>query len=210
MMGVVLALALAADEAPQVPTGQRWSVVGAKTAGAGANVIEGGLGFPSASFTYLRGVSAGVDVGARASFTYGLEGLVTRIMPGAKVQGLVKVRLVDAQTLSIGVVFEPGPLFAVDRFGTGLVGFSLPVGFRLGVAVSSALSLGFSFDVPVWLQFGAGGGVNVPMLAGLGVEYFVTSRFAGFFRLRAGPTVRPIGSVELTFDAALGVAYRFE
>lgn len=205
MMALMLVAVLGAEE----PTGQRWSVVGARTVGVGGNALEAGLGFPGVSVAYLRGVAGSVDLGARASFTWGLEGLVTRILPGFKVQGLVKVRLLDSGSISVGLTFEPGPLFAVDRFGTGIVGFALPLGVKLGLAVSSAITLGFTLDVPLWLQLGSGGGVNVPVLPGLGVEYFIKSELAAFFRARAGPTIRPAGLLELAFDASIGVGYRF-
>lgn len=208
---VTLALVLGAEEAPPAAAseGQRWSVVGARTTGAGGNSVEGGIGWPGLSVTYLRGVSSNVDLGGRVSFNYGLEGLITRVVPGAKVQGVVKIRAFDSGPLSAGVAFEPGPLFAVDRFGNGLVGFSLPVSLKVGVAVSSAITLGFSFDVPLWIQFGPGGGVNVPILPGLGLEYFIKSELAVFFKTRVGPTLRPLGVIELAFDAHLGVGYRF-
>lgn len=207
------ALFLGADDPPPAATssaeGQRWSIVGARTTGAGANAIEGAIGWPGLSVTYLRGITSSVDLGGRVSFTYGLEGLITRVVPGAKVQGVLKFRAVDTGPLSVGVSFEPGPLFAVDRFGNGLVGFALPAGLKVGVAVSSAMALGFSFDVPLWIQFGPGGGVNVPFLPGLGLEYFIKSELAVFFKTRMGPTLRPLGVIELAFDAHLGVGYRF-
>lgn len=214
------ALALGADgdaASPPVTTtgptiaahGQRWSVVGGLTAGAGGNVVEVGLGWPGLSGSFVRGVARNFDLGVRVSFNYGLEGLVSRVLPGAKLQGLVKFLAHESGPLSVGLTFEPGPLFAVDRFGNSLVGFSLPVGVKLGVAVSSAMTLGFTFDVPLWVQFGGGGGVNLPLLAGLGLEYFLKSELLAFFKTRMGPTIRPGGLLELAFDAHLGIGYRF-
>jgi hypothetical protein len=218
-LGLVMALVVSAEETPAAPatsttaatvsTGQRWSVVGGRTVGAGGNAIEAGLGWPGLSVGYSRGVLDSLDLGVRLSFNYGLEGLVTRVVPGAKVQGLLKFRLIDKGAVSLGLTFEPGPLFAVDRFGNGTVAFALPVGLKLGFAVSSALNLGFTFDVPLWIQFGAGGGANLPLLPGLGLEYFVKSELLLFFRTRMGPTLRPGGFFELAFDAQLGVGYRF-
>ena len=215
--GVLVALAVAAsDGAPgpattsvAVPAGQPWSVVGARTTGLGGNALEAALGWPGLTVGYARGVLDAMDLGVRLSFNYGLEGLVTRLVPGAKVQGVLRYRLLDQGAVSLAVSFEPGPLFAVDRFGNGLVAFSLPLGVRLGLAVSSAMTLGFSFDVPLWVQFGPGGGANVPFLPGLGLEYFIKSDLAAFFRARMCPTLRPPGFFELTFEAQLGVGYRF-
>lgn len=210
MMGALLALALAAEpSAPAVAAGQRWSVVGALTAGTGGNVVEGGLGWPGLYASYSRGLTSNFDLGVRVTFNYGLEGLVTRVLPGAKLQGLVKFRVVESGQLSVAITFEPGPLFAIDRFNNSLIGFALPVGFRMGIAVSSAITLGFSLDVPLWVQFGGGGGVNVPILPGLGLEYFIKSELVAFFKTRMGPSIRPGGALELAFDAHLGVGYRF-
>ncbi|MCU0700870.1 MAG: hypothetical protein MUC96_30550 [Myxococcaceae bacterium] len=215
-LALVVALVVSAEDAPPaattsttVSTGQRWSVVGGRTVGANGNVIEAGLGWPGLSVGYSRGVLDSLDLGVRLSFNYGLEGLVTRVLPGAKVQGVLKFRLLDKNALSLALTFEPGPLFAVDRFGNGTVAFSLPVGLKMGLAVSSALTLGFTFEMPLWIQFGAGGGANLPLLPGLGLEYFIKSELLVFFRTRMGPTLRPGGFFELTFDAQLGVGYRF-
>lgn len=217
LLSLVVSLSLGAGELPAPPPppptevldGQRWSVVGARTAGFGGNVIEAGLGWPGLSVSYTRGVLANFDLGARLTFNYGLEGLVTRVLPGAKLQGLVRFRVADSGPISFGFTFEPGPLFAVDRFGNSLIGFSVPFGAKLGVIVSSAITLGFTFDVPFWVEFGQGGGVNVPILPGLGLEYFLKSEFLAFFKTRMGPTLRPGGRIELAFDAHLGVGYRF-
>ncbi len=200
---------LGADEPLPGPQGQRWSAVGARTVGEGGNALEAGLGWPGLSVGYARGVSSRVELGGRLGLNWSLQGLVTRPLAGLTVQGLLRVKLVDGDVASFAITFEPGPLFAVERSGNGLVGLSLPVGVQLGVAVSSALGLGLTFDAPLWLQFGAGGGLNVPLLPGLGVEYFITSALPVFFRVRMGPTVRPAGTVELAFDARLGVAWRF-
>ncbi len=161
MIGVLLTLVLAADDAPPaapaLAQGQRWSVVGALTAGPGGNVVEGGLGWPGLSASYSRGLAPNFDLGVRISLNYGLEGLVTRVLPGAKLQGVVKFRAVESGPLSVAFIFEPGPLFAVDQLGNSLIGFAVPVGFRMGIAVSSAITLGLSVDVPLWVQFGGGG-----------------------------------------------------
>jgi hypothetical protein len=212
MIGVLLSLVVAAEgssAAPGLSQGQRWSAVGALTAGMGSNVVEGGLGWPGVYAGYSRGVASNVDFGVRVTFNYGLEGLVTRVQPGAKLQGLVKFRAFESGAVSLALLFEPGPLFSVESFGNSVIGLTLPVGFRMGFIVSSAIALGLSVDVPLWVQFGDRGGVNVPILAGLGLEYFIKSELLAFFKTRMGPTIRPVGRLEVSFDAHLGVAYRF-
>lgn len=189
--------------------GQTWSAVGARTVEPQANLIEVAAGFPGLSVSYLRGVAPGLNLGARVSFTYGVEGLVRDVIPGVKVQGLVKVRFIDSERVSFGLTFEPGPLFVTPYASQTRAGFALPIGLRLGVAASSAFGLALLVEVPLWIEFGPSGGFNVPILSGIGLEYFVTSKVALFFRTRMGPTIRPWRLAEFTFDAALGVALKF-
>ncbi len=192
---------------PEADSGQTWSVVGGRTVGEGHGAIEGAVGWPGVSVAYLRGAAPQFDAGLRASFMYGREGLVSGVLPGVKLQGLLKLRLFTSGNLSLAATFEPGPYFNVE-YGLTVWGFALPVGVRLGIAASSALTLGISFDVPLWVQFGPAGGVNVPFLPGVGVEYFVKSNLLVFARARMGPTLRPYRLAEFTLDAQLGIGWR--
>ncbi len=187
---------------------QSWSVVGPKTVASGSNVLEATLGFPAVSVGYLRGVAPNINLGARVGFTYGLEGLTRDIIPGFKAQALLKWQFFDEGKLSLGLTFEPGP-FVSSQFSAARVGFSIPVGLRLGIAASSALSVAVLLDLPMWVEFGRFGGFNLPILTGAGVEYFITSQFLGFFRARIGPTLRTNRLAELTFEGSVGVGYRF-
>ncbi len=187
--------------------GQPWSVVGGRTVGEGRAALEMAVGWPGVGVAYLRGVAPMFDAGVRASFVYSREGLVSAVLPGFKVQGLLKLRLVDADRVSLAATFEPGPFFNVE-YGAAVWGFALPLGVRVGIAASSALSLGLSFDVPVWVRFGPLGGVSVPLLPGVGVEYFLKSELLVFARARMGPTLRPYRTAEFTLDAAIGVGLK--
>jgi hypothetical protein len=189
--------------------GQAWSALGGKTLAPGANQLEADVGYPAISGSFLRGVAPGFNVGARLGFVYGVEGMVRESGPGFKAQALLKVRLLDSGQISIGVVFEPG-FFTYSSYLQGArVGLALPVGFRLGIAASSALAIGIHVDVPMWVEFGQFGGFNLPILTGGGVEYFITSELAAFARVRVGPTIRTLRPAEVTFDAAIGIAWRF-
>jgi hypothetical protein len=201
-------LGLAEQNAPQGPIGQTWSIVGARTVEPGANVFEAAAGFPGLAVSYLRGVAPGLNLGGRLSFVYGIEGLVREIIPGVKLQGLLKLRLLDSERVSLGVTFEPGPFFHAPYGAVTRAGFALPVGLRLGIATSSAVSLALQVEVPLWIEFGPTGGFNVPILSGVGIEYFLTSNVGVFFRARLGPTLRPSRLAELTFDGLLGVGFR--
>lgn len=216
LLGVLLGAALVADEpTAALEQGQAWSVVGGRTVGERRGAFEFGVGFPQVSVAYRRGLAPRFDVGGRVSFVYAQEGMVRAIVPGLKLQGLLKFQLVDSGAVSVAATFEPGPLFNVFAYGgypypsTTLWGFALPLGVRVGVAASSALTLGISFDLPIWIQFGTLGGVNVPVLPGVGVEYFVKSDLLLFARVRMGPTIRPWPyTAEFTLDACIGLGLR--
>lgn len=204
----VTAAAQAVDDPAVGAGGQEWSLVGAKTLPQGGNSIDVAAGWPGLFVSYHRGVAPMLSLGGRASFVYGVEGMVREVTPGFKVQALLKVRLFERDRLSLGITFEPGPFFHSPYFGATLVGFTIPVGFRLGIVAASAFTVAILFDVPLWVQFGTGGGVNVPILTGVGLEYFVTSTLGVFFRTRMGPTIRPYRVAEFTFEGVLGVGFR--
>lgn len=190
------------------PVGQPWSQLGGKTLAPGQNVLGAEAGYPSISGFFMRGIAPGLNLGARLGFDYGIEGMLREAAPGFKAQALLKFRLLDDQRISIGVVFEPG-FFTYGTYLQGArVGLALPVGFRLGIAASSALSIGVQVDVPMWVEFGQFGGFNLPILTGGGVEYFLTSDLAVFARVRLGPTIRTLRPAEVTMDAYLGIAWR--
>lgn len=191
-------------------SGQPWSVIGARTLAPGANALEAFLGYPSISVGYLRGVASGINAGARVGFVYGVEGMFREAAPGFKVQGLLRLRLLDSGLVSLGLTVEPGFLFYSSFLQGGRAGLTLPVGLRLGIAASSALAVAITVDVPMWVEFGTFGGFNAPILTGGGVEYFITSEFLAFARLRIGPTLRTGGRpTEVTFEGSVGVGYRF-
>jgi hypothetical protein len=211
MRWVWLSVVLAAGAAhAEDAVGQAWSAVGPKTISGGANAIEAAVGWPGLSVGYLRGMTERFSLGARFSFNYGVEGIVRyQVTPGLKLQVLAKISLLESGRVSLGVTFEPGPLFHF-YWTTTLVGFALPVGFRLGVAASSAVQLAILFDLPFWISFGAFASFNVPVLTGVGVEYFIQSNLALFLRLRMGPTIFARGlPAEFTLESVLGVGWRF-
>lgn len=206
--GIARAGEVKVEAAPEA-AGQTWSVVGPKTVAPGANVLEGSAGYPAISAGYLRGVSSGINLGARVGFVYGVEGMFRDAAPGVRVQGVFKLRLLDWGKVSLGLTFDPGVLSYSSFLQGARVGLTFPVGFRLGLAASSALSVAVLVEFPMWVEFGTFGGFNLPVLTGGGVEYFITSQLAAFFRARIGPTIRTGRPAEVTFDAALGIGYRF-
>lgn len=201
-------------------TGQQWSVVTARTTGAGASSLQGGLGFPGVYVQFLHGMTQVLDLGARVAFNYGVEGQVScsvivcpggTLVPGLKLQGVARYKLYDNGKLNAGASFSPGLVMFFDRFFGTQTGFALPLAGTLGIVVSSAMNVSVTLEVPLWIKFGRSSGVAVPLLAGAGFEYFITSALAVFFDLRMGPTLWGGNNVPATFTfyGNLGAGWRF-
>lgn len=196
-------------------TGQQWSVITARTLGPKANSLQGTIGFPGVSGTFLHGMSPELDLGGRLSVNYGWEGQVTVVQPGLKVQGLAKYKFLDNGRVNLGASFAPGLMFYFPGRGTE-VGFAIPLGVTLGIVASSALNVAVAFEIPTWILFGSRASVVFPLLLGAGAEYFLTSALAVFFDLRMGPSIwtspaaSPNGAgAVFTFDGKLGIGWRF-
>jgi hypothetical protein len=207
---------------------QGWSIIGGKTVGNQQTALEAGFGFPGLHGSLLRGITPTIDIGARFSFDYGIEGLTNQIVPGIKLQGLLHLKFVEAGIVSMMVAFEPGPLFhfysgrtdilpggfRIVSDGYTLTGLSLPIRLQLGIAASSALNVGVHLDLPMWLAFANAGqgsaSFQFPILMGVGVEYFVKQNLLVYFEIRMGPTVFTNSSTAtFTLISNVGIGYRF-
>lgn len=206
---LLASVAHAEPEAPREESGQAWSAIGPRTLAPGENALEAFAGYPSISAGYLRGIASGINVGVRVGFVYGVEGMFREVAPGFKAQGLLKLRLLDSGRVSMGLTFEPGLLYHSTFLQGARVGLTFPIGFRLGIAASSAIAIAVLVDLPMWVEFGTFGGFNLPILTGGGAEYFITSQLAVFVRARIGPTIRTNRPAEVTFEGVLGIGYRF-
>jgi hypothetical protein len=189
---------------------QGWSVYSGRTVGRGQSVIAGQVGWPGLSALVLRGTASNVDVGAKLSFNYGVEGVVTQIAPGLKFQGLMRFALLERGRAALGFAFAPGVLFYFPG-PTSTVGITLPLQLTLGITASSALQAHVVMEMPLYVTFGSFGGVVVPMLFGGGVEYFLDRSLALSFITKMGPSVdtRLFASrASLAFEALVGLQYR--
>ena len=200
--------------------GQQWSVVSARTLGEGVNIVGGGLGFPGIYAQFLHGMTGVLDLGLRFTFNYGVEGQVScspllcpggTLVPGVKIQALARYKFFDNGKLNAGASFAPGPLFFFDRFFGTQVGFAVPIAATLGIVVSPAMNASVTVELPMWIKFGTNAGLALPILAGAGFEYFITSALAAFFELRMGPTIWAGNRVPavFTFYGNVGVGWRF-
>ena len=216
--------------------GQDWSVVTGQTLGSGATSIHVQAAWPGISFSILHGASPGFDLGGIVTYNYNYEGDVRASFPGIKVQGYFKGTLAKSSKYSLGLWFAPGMLayFLGQNFCTPIVvqtftpdvtvggvvnactgvggtqyGVTLPTGLVFGVTVSDKVKIALNLDVPFFVTFGDYGTPTIPILFGGGVEYFLDRSTAVTFTLRTGPMIFTKYGTDFTFQALLGIAYRF-
>jgi hypothetical protein len=173
-------------------------------------------GWPGVSATLLHGMSPTVDLGAIFTFNYAVEGLLSKPLPGLKLQGRVGKILWDSGTANLGVSFAPGALI---YFGAGncsgrlgcdsnLIGLTAPLALALGIPVSVTTNVQFGFEIPFWVYFNQGGGAEIPLLMGGGVEYYFERNMAITLSLRMGPAISSRGNVDFDLKAVTGLAMK--
>jgi hypothetical protein len=208
LAGLLLAASSWAQEARG---GQGWSVLSGQTVGSNQTAITGAVGWPGISATLLQGVQPHLDVGVRLGFNYGIEGVVTsNVTPGLKVQGVLRVCLLDSARFNFGIEFAPGPFFYFYTRDTQ-VGLTLPLSAKLGIPAGAALMLHLGLDLPMYVTFGPGGRVVLPILVGAGAEYYIDQRLSVSFAVRMGPALNangPYASTPLALQAQVGVALK--
>ena len=186
-----------------------WSLVTPRTVGEGANVLEGGVGWPGVYAGFTRGILKDLDVGARVGFNWAWEGVVTRPTPGLRIQLVGKYLLTEIAGLPLGVTFAPGFIIYFLP-GQARPGVLLPVAATLGLpSFMNKLQLAVTLEVPFWVSFGSGGAFAViPIMAGASAEYALTDSLLAFARLKPlGLAVFTSGGVFYAFEALLGVGF---
>ncbi|WNG60374.1 hypothetical protein F0U59_40945 [Archangium gephyra] len=216
LMGVLLVsgAALAQEEGATYSRGQGWSVLSGQTLGSGT-AVTGQVGWPGLSLGLLHGATSRFDIGGKLTFNYGHEGIITSVVPGLKLQGWLRLMLLQTSRVNVGLTFAPGPFFYFYERYTE-VGLTLPIALTVGIPVGSALMLNVGLDIPFYVVFGTGGGVVVPVLLGGGLEYFLDRNLAVSFNVRMGPSVGSYSGffedrtrARFTLEALLGIAYKF-
>ncbi|KFA93970.1 hypothetical protein [Archangium violaceum] len=216
LMGVLLVsgAALAQEEGATYSRGQGWSVLSGQTLGSGT-AVTGQVGWPGLSLGLLHGATSRFDIGGKFTFNYGHEGIITSVVPGLKLQGWMRLMLLQTSRVNVGLTFAPGPFFYFYERYTE-VGLTLPIALTVGIPVGSALMLNVGLDIPFYVVFGTGGGVVVPVLLGGGLEYFLDRNLAVNFNVRMGPSVGSYSGffedrtrARFTLEALLGIAYKF-
>lgn len=196
---------------PTIRSGQGWSLSSGRTVGANANAFQVEMGWPGVCASFFHGVSGQLDLGGRLGFNYGFEGVIDTVVPGLKLQGLLRAQVYESGKLTLGLEFAPGPFFYffTPRFGPTVtqVGLVVPVGLVLGITASSALNVSFGLELPMYVLFGNYQSFNLPILVGAGAEYFIDQNLLVSFNTRMGPTLTG-GRVPFTLEALVGVGYR--
>ncbi|HZA13070.1 MAG TPA: hypothetical protein VE618_01180 [Myxococcaceae bacterium] len=189
--------------------GQGWSIYGGQTVGVGSNVIAAQVGWPGISLTYLYGAARELDFGARLTpFNYGFEGRFD-VRTGMKLQGVVRLSLLDAGRFSLGLEFAPGPLIYWLRNDTQW-GLAFPIKLQMGLGVGSAMMLNFGIDFPMFVTFNVDPSLYLPILGGVGLEYFIDRRIAITFNVRMGPSIQTSNNTTaFAMDALVGGSYKF-
>jgi hypothetical protein len=216
--------------------GQDWSVVTGQTIGGGATSVHLQAAWPGLSLSVIHGSSPGFDFGGIFTYNYNYEGDVRASFPGIKLQAFLKGTLLKTPRYNLGLSFAPGMVayflgqdycfpvitgtHTVDgsfysaanicsAVGGTQYGIAFPVGLVFGVSVSKALNIALSLDLPMFVTFGDYGTLTIPVLFGAGVEYFVEKSTAVTFTFRTGPMIFTKYGTDLTVQALLGVAYKF-
>jgi len=214
MLALVALVGLVAAPAQAQRAGQGWSVLGATTIGDGGMALNAQFGYPGVSAEFLAGLGS-VDIGIRGTYNYAFEGLTERYYQrsGLKGQALLRLNVLQGQRVNLGLRFEPGMLAYFSRSTTD-TGLLLPFGMTLGIPVSSALNLGLTVDIPMYVLWTRGPlpisyeGLHVPILFGAGAEYFVDKNIALTAQMKMGPTLFPRGGADFTLHFLFGVAVK--
>jgi hypothetical protein len=162
------------------------SVLSGKTLGSGM-MLHGQMGWPGISATLLSSAGPKLDLGGKFSFLYGYEGIAdVPTNPGTKLQGVLRLNLLQRGKFNLGLRFSPGMFFYFRN--VTVVGMALPVDLVGGLALTPQLMLNFGVDMPMFAVFGQYGGFVVPVLIGGGLEYAIDRKLGLTFNLRAGPS----------------------
>ena len=199
-------------DAPVVTRGgQGWSLYSGQTVGNGNNVIGAQIGWPGMSVEFLHGATSKFDIGAKLTpLNYGFESRVEDVIIGMKLQLVTRLNLIQSSKFNLGLEFDPGPLFYFPNRRSTIVGLALPLKVNAGIPVGSAIMVNFGMELPMFVVFGTGGGLFLPIMFGGGVEYYIDQRLNVAFNLKLGPSLfTRTGDARVAMDALIGVGYKF-
>ncbi|MBI3180784.1 MAG: hypothetical protein HYZ28_01435 [Myxococcales bacterium] len=211
------ASAPAQEAEPRPHDGAGWSVLAGKTVGDRDTAFHAAAGWPGLQLSLLHGANPRFDLGGRLSLNYGYEGIVTRVVPGLKLQGVFRLTLLDRARVNLGAELAPGPFFYFWTGGTD-VGMALPVSLTLGLLAGHSVMLHLVLDLPTFVVFGTTGRVVPVILFGGGLEYAIDPKLAVTVDLRAGPAIDEprticvrgpcVGGRDVALSSNVGVALK--
>lgn len=222
VFGVVVALGTTVSAEEQASA----LVVGGHTVARQRDALEVGVGHGDLlSIAWRHGVTDRFEAGLAGAGTLGYRGLLfvgggpySGSSLGARIEGRLKVTVLDTSVVSLGVSVRPGFSYSTWR-QVGLLstqvdafGFELPLDARVGVALSSRTTLGVKLEVPLFLELWSidGGRATARTSdlawallprASLGVEYTLSERWTLF--IQGGSRLSSVW----TLDVQLGVVW---
>lgn len=208
-IAAVLALSAAA---PSTALAQRshFSAFGGDPLPQGSNLLHAQFGWPGISATFLTGATPKASLGGRFTFNYGLEGRTSGTELGLKLQGLVRLGLIDNGRVNVGLDLAPGlSLYFPSGGAYTEFGVTIPASFVLGFPLSDALALHVALEMPLLLTFTGYTTFYVPIYMGGGLEYALDKNLLLTLALQMGPMIdarlnRPYFGMEGLF----GLAFR--
>jgi hypothetical protein len=183
---------------------QGYSLLAGQTVGQGQRAVQAELGWPGVAGTFLFGLSSTFDVGAKLGVQSGVEGLVPSLDSGLKLQGVVRYRLWEEGHNNLAIRVSPG----FSYYGRVDTVLTVPVEVAFGHWLSSALLLHGALEMPFLARFGATNSVVLPIVAGVGAEYFLKQNWLLTFRSRMGPVFQSRPSASLWLETQVGVGLR--
>lgn len=212
--------AAAEESVLSAPVGQGWSILSGRRGGEDQTTVQAAIGWPGIDVELLRSAGPQSSFGGKLGFNWGFDGGLAAlrtggdggpggVVPEVKIQAVARVAVWSDGLLDFGMHVSPGLLlFFPGRFGPWY-GLTLPFGASLGLSASDAMHISVLADVPFTvLTTGTEyGNWVVPVLMGVGIEYFLSSNLTAFFKLQMGPSFT-FNRTVLALDGKLGIGWR--
>jgi hypothetical protein len=99
---------VSATAQPEPTPGDDWSLHSGKTMGQDQSAISGEVGWPGLQTEYMYGVQPFLDLGARFEFDWSFLGDLKTTAPGIRLQGILRLHLLDMGKVVMSLRFEPG------------------------------------------------------------------------------------------------------
>jgi hypothetical protein len=211
---VAAAAALAALAVLVAPNEARaadhWGLLNGQT--VEGNMVSAEAGWPDVTLGFTHGVSDIIDVGARFSILYGLEGAPSLPLNfGIGLRVPIRIQVLRTDSMAAMVHIDPGfKLYTAKGGGDALFGLQFPIGFDLGYAINPQISIGGGIEIGNTAIFTNGGAyLFVPEL-GPNFEYHIDEHLGFGAEARFGPAVfaQRNGNTEFAFTLQGAFMYR--